>query len=71
MYGELLQLIHSVPWRVFTVHLADGRSFPVPTRAHVMLTRKGTLHIQNDEGLVNIISPGQISSVQVEELAEA
>lgn len=71
MYEELQQLIHSAPWRRFTVYLADGRSFPVPTQDHVMLTRKRTLHLQNDEGIVDIIGLGQISSVQLEEMAGA
>jgi|GEM_PF-6238646 len=71
MYEELQKLIHSAPWRAFTVYLSDGRSFPVPTRGHVMLTKKATLHLQNDEGIVDIIGLRQISSVQLQEMADA
>ena len=72
MYDDLFLLIHKVPYRPFTVCLTDQRQIAVPTRDHVMLTKKGTLIVQDDKGLVDIISPGQIASVQfVEDSAAA
>jgi hypothetical protein len=72
MYEEIDKLIHAVPFRAFTVFLTDQRKFPVPTRDHVLPGKKGALlFIQDDAGLVDIISLRNIASARVVEDAAA
>jgi L-ribulose-5-phosphate 3-epimerase UlaE len=65
MHDELYKLIHNVPFRAFTVCLTDQRRFPVPSRDHIFLSKGGTVIIQDDLGVIDIISVRQISSIQI------
>ena len=65
MYEEIYKLIHNVPFRYFTVFVTDQRKFPVPTRDHIFLGKGGTVIVQDDAGVIDIISPQQIASVQL------
>ena len=51
--------------------MTDQRKFPVPTRDRVLLTKMATLHVQNDEGPVDIINLRNVASVQLMEESAA
>ncbi len=35
--------------------MADGRAFPVPHPDHILVTSKGLIVVEDDEGLVDIL----------------
>jgi hypothetical protein len=55
MLDELKKWIKAIPFLPFTVHVADGRAFPVPHPDHILVTSKGLVVIEDDAGLVDIL----------------
>ena len=53
---QLREAFHTEPFRPFTLHLADGREIPVPSREMIMPAPNGrTLAVYVDDDRLNII----------------
>lgn len=53
---QLREAFHHEPFRPFTLHLADGRAIPVPSREMIMPAPNGrTLAVYVDDDRLNII----------------
>jgi hypothetical protein len=52
---ELRNRIRAMPFIPFTVFVADGRSFAVPHPDHILVTSRGLVAIENDQGLLDIL----------------
>ena len=56
MIEELRKLIKAVPFNPFTLEVSSGRHVHVPHPDHILVTAKGVIAVEDDEGLVDIIS---------------
>ena len=56
MLEELKKLIKAVPFYPFTLQVSSGRNIHVPHPDHILVTSKGVIAVEDDEGLVDIIS---------------
>ena len=69
MLEEIRNRIKAVPFLPFTVRVPDGRSFPVPHSDHILVTSKGLVVIENDEGLLDILPVLLISGISTQTTA--
>jgi hypothetical protein len=69
MLEELRKRIKAIPFLPFTVHGGDGRSFPVPHPDHILVTSKGLVVIENDEGLLDILPILLVSGLRAQSAA--
>ncbi|MBA2242625.1 MAG: hypothetical protein H0W04_07010 [Chthoniobacterales bacterium] len=51
MLEELRNRIKAIPFVPFSIFVADGQEFRVPHPDHILVTSKGLVLIENDEGL--------------------
>ena len=70
---ELRKIIHSTPFRPFTLHLADGRGLRVPHPDFIAVGAQGrtVIVIAPDETLWNVIDLILVTDVEVEGPAPA
>ena len=66
MLDELRKWIKAMPFLPFTVHVDDGRSFPVPHPDHILVTTKGVVVIEDDAGLVDILPILLVSGISAQ-----
>ena len=66
MLEELRERIKAIPFLPFTVHVADGRSFPVPHPDHILVTSKGLVVIEGDDGLLDILPILLVSGIRTQ-----
>ena len=69
MLDEIRNRIRAVPFLPFIVRVADGRSFRVPHSDHILVTSKGLVVIENDEGLLDILPSLMISGISTQAAA--
>ena len=69
MLDELRNRIRAMPFIPFTVYVADGRSFSVPHPDHILVTARGLVAIENDEGLLDILPVLLISGLRTQATA--
>lgn len=69
MLEEIRNRIKAVPFLPFIVRVADGRSFSVPHSDHILVTSKGLVAIENDEGLLDILPSLMISGIGTQAIA--
>ncbi len=69
MLEEIRNRIKAVPFLPFTVRVADGRSFLVPHSDHILVTAKGLVVIENDQGLLDILPILLISGISTQATA--
>ena len=69
MLDEIRNRIRAVPFLPFIVRVADGRSFRVPHSHHILVTSKGLVVIENDEGLLDILPSLMISGISTQAAA--
>ena len=69
MLEELRNRIKAIPFMPFIVHVADGRFFPVPHPDHILVTSKGLVVIENDEGLLDILPILLVSGIHTQSAA--
>jgi hypothetical protein len=69
MLEELRNRIRATPFLPFTVCVADGRSFPVPHPDHILVTSRGLVAIENDQGLLDILPVLLISGLRTQATA--
>ena len=69
---EIRKARRAQPFRPFTIHLADGRSFPVKHPEIMWLTSDGrTLVVEDTDGLIEILSGMLVTGLTVEPPPEA
>ena len=66
MLEVLRERIKAIPFLPFTVHVADGRSFPVPHPDHILVTSKGLVVIEGDDGLLDILPILLVSGIRTQ-----
>ncbi len=69
MPEELRKRIKAIPFLPLIVHVADGRSFPVPHPDHILVTAKGLVVIEDDAGLLDILPVLLISGISTQSAA--
>jgi hypothetical protein len=69
MFEELRQRIKAVPFVPFSIFVADGREFPVPHPDHLLVTSRGLVVIENDEGLLDILPSLFLSGIRAKSSA--
>ena len=69
MLEELRNRIKAIPFLPFSVRVVDGRSFLVPHSDHILVTSKGLVAIENDEGLLDILPSLMISGISTQAAA--
>lgn len=69
MLEELKKWTKAIPFLPFTVHVADGRSFPVPHPDHILVTAKGLVVIEDDVGLVDVLPILLVSGISAQSTA--
>lgn len=57
MIEELKRLLNAAPFRPFTLHMADGRTFSVHHPETVLVTKKGIVVVEDAQGFVDLL-PG-------------
>ena len=66
MLEELRNRIKAMPFVPFIIYVADGRAFPVPHPGHILVTSRGLMVIENDQGLLDILPPLLVSGIQTQ-----
>ena len=64
---HLRGLLHTQPFRSFTISMVDGKKFRVPHEDFLTVTRQGDVLFQGDRGSLVFINPLTISHVSVSE----
>ena len=62
MIGDIRKLRQNVPFVPFTVHMADGRKFQVPTLDHFLIAGSRAV-ILNDNDFIEILPALLISGI--------
>jgi hypothetical protein len=57
MIEELKRLLTAAPFRPFNLHMADGRIFAISHPEVVMVTKKGIVVVEDENGYVDLL-PG-------------
>lgn len=70
---ELRRRIVAVPFRPFTIHMADGRQIPVVGRDFILISpEKGqTVVVFQKDGLLDLLDSILITGITIEPLAGA
>ena len=55
----------SAPFRAFTIHLSDGRSFKVAHPDSLFTSRGGFLYHESDDGELTIFDLDHVTSINV------
>lgn len=66
MLEQLRKLIQVSPFRAFRLELSGGRQVRVPHRDHIMVTTKGIIVVEDDDGLVDIIPALHLAAINCE-----
>lgn len=67
---EMRDFVKKAPFRPFTIRLADGTTYPVPSADHVSISLTGrTLIIWKEEGGFHYIDTALILQVETKEAA--
>lgn len=61
MTADVRELLNKVPFRPFTIHLADGRSFEVPTPDHARVIPGARVWVYSDASYMDVL-PGLLIS---------
>jgi hypothetical protein len=69
MLEELRNRIKAVPFVPFSVFVADGREFRVPHPDHILVTSRGLVVIENDQGLLDILPSLFLSGIRAQSSA--
>ncbi|MBA3832743.1 MAG: hypothetical protein H0X34_12790 [Chthoniobacterales bacterium] len=69
MLEEIRNRIKAVLFVPFILHVADGRFFSVPHPDHILVTSKGLVVVENDEGLLDILPILLISGIRAKSTA--
>lgn len=62
MREQLHQLLHAIPFEPFAVEVAEDLAWSIPTPDHA-LAAKSAFVIEDDDGLVHLISYGHIRQI--------
>jgi len=69
---QLRAMRNSQPFRPFTIHLADGRSFPVPHRDFVSQSPGGrTIIVYGAEELFSVLDLFLVTELEVQEKSDS
>ncbi len=69
---QLRAMGNSQPFRPFTIHLADGRSFPVPHRDFVSQSPGGrTIIVYGAEELFSVLDLFLVTELEVQEKSDS
>ena len=64
--AELRKVIRAQPFRPFTLHLADGREFPIDHPEFFLISRnERTLVVADTDGSVEIVDPPLVTSLTI------
>jgi hypothetical protein len=69
MLEELRKGIKVISFLPFIVQVGDGRSFPVPHPDHILVTSKGLVVIEDDDGLLDILPILLVSGIRMQSAA--
>lgn len=56
MVEEFEKAHEGLPFEPFTLELSSGRHIHVPHSDHILVTSKGIIAVEDDEGLVDVVS---------------
>jgi hypothetical protein len=64
MQDEIRRLVREAPFRPFKIFMTDGRSFGIATSDHLFILPSGLIVVEDDEQVVNLLLPEQVSGVE-------
>ena len=69
MIGDIKRHLSAIPFVPFTIRVADGREYWVPTPDHAHVQPAGTrVSIYSDEGFEAVLPPSLISGVVLDQM---
>jgi len=66
MLEEIRRLLKSIPFIPFRLETSSGRVLSVPHPDHILISRKGLVAVETDDGLIDIVPALHLNAISYE-----